>query len=116
MSPVGKTTSILPLSGSGFRHVGPEAQSASENADAYGKIAHRNSRPDADNSLSIGAGGSRNGTEGFTPLWDGSRLRPAFVAQLLGQVFPHTEAPDARFASAYRPYNSLRGTRCARIV
>lgn len=27
-------------------------------------------------------------TEAFDPIWDAPRLRPAFVAQLLGQVMP----------------------------
>ena len=29
---------------------------------------------------------SQSGTESFDPLWNGPRLRPAFVAQVLGQV------------------------------
>lgn len=116
MNPVGKTTSILPLSGSALRHVGPRAQNASENADLYGKIAHRNARSDADDSLSTRAGPCQNGTEGFTPLWDGARLRPAFVAQLLGQLFPYADVPDPRFASAYRRYGSRKGVRYQRIA
>jgi hypothetical protein len=28
------------------------------------------------------------GTEGYDPIWDGPRLLPTFVAQLLGQVMP----------------------------
>ena len=28
------------------------------------------------------------GTEGFDPAWDGPRLLPTFVAQVLGQVMP----------------------------
>ena len=31
---------------------------------------------------------SRRGTEAFAPYWHGPRLRPAFVAQVLGQFFP----------------------------
>ena len=31
---------------------------------------------------------SRPGTERFDPYWHGPRLKPAFVAQVLGQVFP----------------------------
>jgi hypothetical protein len=30
----------------------------------------------------------RPGTEAFDPIWDGPRLLPTFVAQVLGQVMP----------------------------
>ncbi len=42
---------------------------------------------------------SRTGTESAAPLWNGPRLRPAFVAQVLGQVMmPQSVGP----AAAYR--------------
>lgn len=31
---------------------------------------------------------SQDGTKVFDPFWDGPRLRPQFVTQLLGQVMP----------------------------
>jgi hypothetical protein len=31
---------------------------------------------------------SQDDTAGFDPFWDGPRLKPIFVAQLLGQVMP----------------------------
>ena len=40
---------------------------------------------------------SRSGT--FAPYWHGARLRPAFVAQLLGQVLPG--ASDVRRSAGY---------------
>lgn len=43
---------------------------------------------------------SRHGTEGFDPYWHGPRLRPAFVAQVLGQVFPGPA--EAVPSTAYR--------------
>lgn len=30
----------------------------------------------------------QHGTEAFDPIWDGPRLLPTFVAQVLGQVMP----------------------------
>ena len=30
----------------------------------------------------------RPGTEAYDPIWDGPRLLPTFVAQVLGQVMP----------------------------
>lgn len=50
---------------------------------------------------------SQAGTSGFDPFWDGPRLRPQFVTQLLGQVMPQKgnlmrgnpyEAPTPRTA------------------
>lgn len=50
-------------------------------------------------------------TRGFDPLWDGPRLRPAFVAQLMGQVMP---AHTAR-SSVQRAYGTA-APRIARLV
>ena len=44
---------------------------------------------------------SRNGTDEAAPLWNGPRLRPAFVAQVLGQVMMD-RAPASGAAAAYR--------------
>ena len=44
-------------------------------------------------------GPSHSGTAEHAPLWYGPRLRPAFVAQLLGQVL-HPTPPDATSAAA----------------
>ena len=46
---------------------------------------------------------SRNGTEASAPLWHGPRLRPAFVAQVLGQVLMDAQAEAReRARPAYR--------------
>ncbi|GAA0525824.1 hypothetical protein GCM10008941_01480 [Rhizomicrobium palustre] len=38
---------------------------------------------------------SQSGTQDSDPFWDGPRLTPQFVAQVMGQVYcPHT-APDS---------------------
>ncbi len=51
---------------------------------------------------------SRNGTTDVAPLWNGPTLRPAFVAQVLGQVM--MDRPAASLAAqAYR-------TRTAKIA
>jgi hypothetical protein len=38
---------------------------------------------------------SQTGTDSFDPNWDGPRLLPTFVAQLLGQVMPERRASVA---------------------
>lgn len=46
---------------------------------------------------------SRIGTISFDPLWNGPCLRPAFVAQVLGQVMMDAREEASRLApSAYR--------------
>lgn len=56
---------------------------------------------------------SHSGTRERTPLWYGPRLRPAFVAQVLGQVlFP--ESPDPR--SALAAYDEGRARPLPRAV
>ena len=46
---------------------------------------------------------SRNGTETTAPLWNGPRLQPAFVAQVLGQVMMDAQARALSLApAAYR--------------
>jgi hypothetical protein len=47
-------------------------------------------------------GSSRFETEESAPLWNGPRLRPAFVAQVLGQVFAATERRESSLPTAYR--------------
>jgi len=44
---------------------------------------------------------SRFETGSGTPLWYGPRLRPAFVAQVLGQVLPGSSVPSSS-TPAYR--------------
>ncbi len=39
---------------------------------------------------------SRSGTDDYAPLWHGPRLRPAFVAQVLGQVLAQPSGCDPR--------------------
>ncbi len=46
---------------------------------------------------------SRIGTTAYAPLWNGPRLRPAFVAQVLGQVMMDGRGEALRLAlPAYR--------------
>jgi hypothetical protein len=45
---------------------------------------------------------SRFETDEFAPLWYGPRLRPAFVAQVLGQAFPAANSQRAESSAAYR--------------
>jgi len=40
-------------------------------------------------------------TAAFDPLWDGPRLLPSFVAQVLGQALPHRNHTGARAQTAY---------------
>jgi len=42
----------------------------------------------------------QRGTEGYDPIWDGPRLLPTFVAQVLGQVMPERRVSTA-VESAY---------------
>ena len=116
MSPVCKNSNILSLGGSTFRHIGPEAQTPGENGDVYGESAGPKAREDAADWLNARRTASRNGTTEFAPLWDGPRLRPAFVTQLLGQAFPHVDSPDRRSGSAYVAHRSERGMLCARTA
>lgn len=51
---------------------------------------------------------SRSETTEHTPLWYGPRLRPAFVAQLLAQVF-YPVPPDAPSATAAYEQGLARG-------
>ena len=44
---------------------------------------------------------SHFGTQAGEPLWNGPRLNPAFVAQVLGQVMMETQT-SARAPAAYR--------------
>jgi hypothetical protein len=50
-------------------------------------------------------------TQRFDPFWDGPRLKPAFVAQLLGQVMPAAHK-QATVATAY----GATAPRMARLV
>lgn len=43
----------------------------------------------------------RKETGGFDPLWDGPRLVPSFVAQVLGQVLPERHDRNAAALAAY---------------
>lgn len=44
---------------------------------------------------------SQDETQGFDPFWDGPRLLPAFVAQVLGQTMPDRRDATARVETAY---------------
>lgn len=50
-------------------------------------------------------------TRGFDPFWDGPRLQPAFVAQLMGQVMP-AQHPQMSVDRAY----GTAAPRIARLV
>lgn len=53
------------------------------------------------------------GTAEIAPLWNGPRLRPAFVAQVLGQVMMDAQARALELApAAYRE----RGAQIARLL
>jgi hypothetical protein len=43
---------------------------------------------------------SQDDTDGFDPFWDGPRLKPIFVAQLLGQAMP-AQRPHLSVDNAY---------------
>lgn len=53
---------------------------------------------------------SRSETDECAPLWYGPRLRPAFVAQVLGQVLTPDGAHDARSVFAAYEDVAARGT------
>lgn len=42
------------------------------------------------------------GTDPHASFWNGPRLRPAFVAQVLGQVMAGGDMPDASAGAVYR--------------
>ena len=46
-------------------------------------------------------GVSHRETTAFDPLWDGPRLVPAFVTQVLAQAMPDTGEPDVTVETAY---------------
>ena len=54
----------------------------------------------------------QDGTETFDPKWDGPRLLPTFVAQVMGQVMPERRA-SAHLETAY---GSARLGRMALLV
>jgi hypothetical protein len=44
---------------------------------------------------------SHSETTAFDPLWDGPRLVPSFVTQVLAQAMPDNSEPDATVETAY---------------
>jgi hypothetical protein len=44
---------------------------------------------------------SHSETTAFDPLWDGPRLVPSFVTQVLAQAMPDTHEPDITVETAY---------------
>jgi hypothetical protein len=58
---------------------------------------------------------SRTGTFEHAPLWYGPRLRPAFVAQVLGQVFATGETCDPRSVAITYEEGGATGTAPARL-
>jgi len=54
----------------------------------------------------------RKETSGFDPLWDGPRLVPSFVAQVLGQALPERHDRDAAALAAY----AARAPRQPRLI
>lgn len=58
---------------------------------------------------------SPSGTEQSDPYWDAPRLTPAFVAQVMGQVYcPAAQIPSA--GSAYRTAAPVRPVRLDREI
>jgi hypothetical protein len=55
---------------------------------------------------------SQSGTDSFDPNWDGPRLLPTFVTQLLGQVMPERRAS----VSLETAYGTARLGRMALLV
>jgi hypothetical protein len=83
----------------------PAAVRASEKVSLYNRL-DGNSQDDAPGNAGRGPQTqapvpSRSGTNDFDPYWHGPRLRPAFVAQVLGQFFPGPaeRAPSAAYGS-----------------
>jgi hypothetical protein len=116
MSPICKSPNNLPVSVSSIGRAAVQTQKPSSDAGLRGKRAQASATQQADNSLNAGDGASRSETDEFAPLWHGPQLRPAFVAQLLGQVFPAGGGWDRRSTQAYRSAGSRVGMRCVRTA
>ena len=58
---------------------------------------------------------SQSGTFEHGPLWYGPRLRPAFVAQVLGQIVTTGETCDPRSVAATYEEGGATGTATARL-
>ncbi len=54
----------------------------------------------------------QSGTEAFDPNWDGPRLLPAFVAQVMGQAFPERRSA----VSLETAYGTARLARMALLL
>jgi hypothetical protein len=59
---------------------------------------------------------SQNGTACFDPLWDGPRLLPSFVAQVMGQVMNQAMPERRTSLSLETAYGSARLARMALLV
>ena len=55
---------------------------------------------------------SQNNTSQLDPFWDGPRLMPAFVAQLIGQAMPQ----DRDATRVKTPYGTLMSARTALLL
>ncbi len=53
----------------------------------------------------------QEGTKRHDPFWDGPRLKPAFVTQLLGQMMPDGKAPAGAYAESQVQAAPLLDTR-----
>jgi hypothetical protein len=73
-----------------------------EKTNASNTLQHRPGSRESESAHSSGARAraraSRFETTDSEPLWYGPRLRPAFVAQVLGQVFASENSPSAPVA------------------
>lgn len=68
----------------------------------FGKQAPDSKQPDPKNLPRIQVElVSHSETTAFDPLWDGPRLVPSFVTQLLGQAMPENSEPDITVETAY---------------
>lgn len=67
-----------------------------------GQQAQHGKQPDAKNVPRIQVElVSHSETTAFDPLWDGPRLVPSFVTQMLAQAMPENSEPDITVETAY---------------
>lgn len=69
-------------------------ENARQTSVLYDRSAQRDSEDDTCHLRMPVTGPSQSDTGDCVPLWHGPRLRPAFVAQILGQVLTHASRCD----------------------
>jgi len=99
---------ILPVTASDGWHRNPCACEFHRREKAYrGKDRASNARRSADDSPTQKFHASHPETVAYDPLWDGPRLMPAFVAQILGQYASPAGKPEQ--PTRYEPSGLQRG-------